>query len=69
LDRRFLEDLLRSLWPGAQEYLPWLYLAYLLDMSLLYGEAQVIAPGVGEQRVWRWFMEQIKTFLEEGPPL
>jgi hypothetical protein len=69
LDRRFLEDLLHRLWPGGQQYLPWLYLAYLLDMSLTYGEAQVIAPGVGEQRVWRWFMQQVESFLEVGSPL
>jgi hypothetical protein len=68
-DRRFMEDLLHSLWPGAQQYLPWLYLAYLLDMSLTYGAAQVIAPGVGEQRVWGWFMQRVKAFLEEGSPL
>jgi hypothetical protein len=68
-DRRFLENLLHRLWPGGQQYLPWLYLAYLLDMSLTYGEAQVIAPGVGEQRVWRWFLQQVEAFLEEGSPL
>jgi hypothetical protein len=41
----------------------------MVGTSLFYSEAQVIAPGVGEQRVWRWFMEQIKSFLEEGSPL
>jgi hypothetical protein len=67
-DRWFLKDLLSRLWPGGQEYLRWLYLAYLVDMSLAYSEARVKAPGVGEQRVWRWFVEQIKRFLEERPP-
>lgn len=68
-DRRFLANLLHEQWPGAGEYLPWLYLAYLVNMSLDYSEAQVVAPGVGEQRVWHWFTEQIKTFLEKGSPL
>lgn len=66
---RFLQDLLESQWPGAQEYLRWLYLAYLVDMSLDYSNARIIAPDVGEQRVWRWFAEQVKSFLEEGSPL
>jgi hypothetical protein len=68
-DRRFLYHLLRRLWPEGHRYLPCLYLAYLVDMSLVYSEAQITAPGVGEQRVWRWFVEQIETFLEEGSPL
>jgi hypothetical protein len=68
-DRRYLEALMRNLWPEGKDYMPWFYLAYLVDMSLVYSEAQIIAPGVGEQRVWRWFMEQIKNFLEEGSPL
>jgi hypothetical protein len=68
-DRRFLQDLLDRQWPGAQEHLRWLYLAYLVDMSLDYSEARVIAPTAGEQRVWRWFVEQVRGFLEEGAPL
>ena len=68
-DRRYLEALLHNLWPEGKGYMPWLYLAYLIDMSLIYSEAQIIAPGVGEQRVWRWFLEQIERFLEEGSPL
>ena len=67
--RRFLNHLLPRLWPEGHRHLPWLYLAYLVDMSLVYSEAQIIAPGVGEQRVWRWFVEQIETFLKEGSPL
>jgi hypothetical protein len=67
--RRFLNHLLPHLWPEGHRHLPWLYLAYLVDMSLVYSEAQIIAPGVGEQRVWRWFVEQIETFLMEGSPL
>ena len=68
-DHRYLEALMHNLWPEGKDYMPWFYLAYLVDMSLVYSEAQIIAPGVGEQRVWRWFMEQIKNFLEEGSPL
>jgi len=68
-DRQFLGHLLRRLWPEGHRHLPWLYLAYLVDMSLVYSEAQIIAPGVGEQRVWRWFIEQIEAFLKEGSPL
>jgi hypothetical protein len=68
-DLRSLEPLLRRLWPEGQGYLPSLYLAYLLDMSLVYSEAQVAAPGVGERRVWRWFVEQIEAFLEGGTTL
>ncbi len=68
-DRRFLNDLLHRLWPEGHEHLAWLYLAYLVDMSLVYSEAQIIAPGVGEQRVWRWFVEQLEIFLTKGAPL
>jgi hypothetical protein len=68
-DRRFLQDLLSRQWPGAQEYMRWLYLAYLIDVSLDYSEARIIAPAAGEQRVWRWFVEQVRSFLEEGSPL
>ena len=68
-DRRLLRDLLGRQWPGAQEHLRWLYLAYLVDMSLDYSEARVIAPAVGEQRVWRWYVEQVRGFLEEGSTL
>jgi hypothetical protein len=68
-DRRFLNHLLQRLWPEGHRYLPCLYLAYLVDMSLVYSEAQIAAPDVGEKRVWRWFVEQIEAFLEVGSPL
>jgi hypothetical protein len=68
-NRRFLNHLLLRLWPEGHRYLPCLYLAYLIDMSLTYSEAQITAPGVGEQRVWRWFVAQIESFLKEGSPL
>jgi hypothetical protein len=68
-DRRFLRDSLNVLWPeGQEEILPWLYLAYLVDMALFYSEAQVTAPGTGEKQVWSWFVKQIEAFLKEGPP-
>jgi hypothetical protein len=46
--------------------MPWFYLGCHVDTSLFYSKVRVIALRVGEQRVWRWFMEQIKGFLEEG---
>ena len=63
-NRRFLRHLLDVLWPEGQKYLPWLYLAYLVNVSLLYSEAQMIAPGVGERDVWHWLMQQTRSFLE-----
>jgi hypothetical protein len=68
-DRLFLRDAMDALWPEGHRYLPWLYLSYLLDMSLLYSEAQVVAPAVGEQRVWNWFGDQVESFLTKGSPL
>ncbi len=68
-DRQFLRRSLDAMWPEGHKYLPWLYLSYLLDMSLIYSEAQVVAPGVGEQRVWNWYGKQVESFLEDGPPV
>lgn len=68
-DRSFLRDALAGLWPEGQEHLPWLYLSYLLDMNLFYGEARMAAPDVGDERVWNWFGGRIESFLEDGPPL
>jgi hypothetical protein len=67
-DRAFLRRSLDELWPEGHRYLPWLYLVYLLDMSLYYGEARVLAPDAGEDRVWNWFCEQVGEFLQHGPP-
>ncbi|WP_047866008.1 phosphotransferase [Rubrobacter aplysinae] len=64
-----IESLLRRIWPEGRRHLPWLYLAYLLDVSLLYGEARVIEPDAGEDRVWRWFLDRIQSFLDDGSPL
>lgn len=67
-DRSFLRRSLDELWPDGHEYMPSLYLAYLLDMSLFYGEARVVAPDAGEDRVWNWFCGQIESFLAHGFP-
>lgn len=67
-DRSFLRRSLGELWPDGREYLPSLYLAYLLDISLFYGEARVAAPNAGEDRVWNWFCGQIESFLTHDFP-
>jgi hypothetical protein len=56
---------LRALWPEGQQHLPWLYLAYLVDMSLFYSEARAKAPDTGERGVWSWFGEQVRAFLQD----
>lgn len=68
-DTEVLESLLQSVWPQGMQHMSWLYLAYLLDMSLLYGEARVIAPEAGDDRVWRWLLNRTKSFLDDGSPL
>jgi hypothetical protein len=42
-----------------------LYLAYLTHVTLLYSEAQSLAPGVGERKVWGWFARQIEDVLDQ----
>src|SRR5829696_919785 len=64
-DRRFLVSLLDALWPEGRKHLSDLYLAYLAHVSLLYSEAQSLAPGVGEKKVWGWFAKQIESALRE----
>jgi hypothetical protein len=64
-DRRFLVSLLDALWPEGRKHLSDLYLAYLAHVSLLYSEAQSLAPGVGEKKVWGWFGQQIESALRE----
>jgi Phosphotransferase enzyme family len=68
-NRRFLMTLLDTLWPEGGERLPLLYLAYLAHVTLLYSEAQSLAPGVGERKVWGWFARQIEVVLEGDTPL
>lgn len=65
-DRRFLYEILDSVWPGGRKHLPGLYLAYLLDMTLFYAEARVVAPDAGDDRVLNWFAGRIDRFLETG---
>jgi len=63
-DHRFLLTLLDALWPEGRKHLPLLYLAYLAHVTLLYSEAQSLAPGVGERKVWNWFARRIEGVLE-----
>lgn len=62
-DDGFSVRLLAALWPTGAELLPLLYLAYLADVSLLYGEARARAPDVGEDGVWLWFGSRIDEWL------
>jgi hypothetical protein len=64
-DRRFLLILLDALWPEGGKHLAILYLAYLTHVSLLYSEAQSLAPGVGEKKVWGWFAQQIESTMND----
>lgn len=68
-DHRFLHTLLDALWPEGRKHLALLYLAYLVDVSLLYSEAQVLAPGVGETRILRWLLQQIDALSSRDTPL
>lgn len=68
-DPRILQEAAAKICPEAREHLSPLYLAYLLDMALLYGEARVVAPEAGESGVWNWFKRSIEDFLSEGAPL
>ena len=65
-DRRFLYELLDSVWPEGRNHLPGLYLAYLLDMTLFYAEARVVAPNHGDDHVLNWFADRIDRLLEIG---
>lgn len=65
---QFLTALLDDLWPDGRRHLPILYLAYLTDILLLYSEAQSLAPGVGERKVWGWFARRVESFLEGALP-
>ena len=69
LGEQFFADLLHRLWPQGQRHLSMLYLAYLTHVLLLYSEAQSLAPGVGERKVWAWFAQQVEDFLNGYSPL
>jgi hypothetical protein len=60
-----LTKLLALLWPAGQAHLPFLYLAYLVDMSLYYAAARVRAPEAGDDVVWHWLGRRIDDWLEQ----
>lgn len=62
------ESALERIWPEGRHYLPWLYLAYLLDVGLIYGEARIVAPEAGDGTVWYWFLSRIQDFLDGVSP-
>ncbi len=68
-DPQFLRRLLDAVWPGGEEHLPHLHLAYLLDQALFYAEARAAAPEAGESGVLDWFVERLEAFPEESPRL
>jgi hypothetical protein len=41
-----------------------LYGAYLIDMSLFYTEARVLAPDAGEDGVWQWLGFELDAWTE-----
>jgi hypothetical protein len=51
----------RSAWTA---YLPHLYLAYLLDTSLLHAEARLLAPQSAQGPEWHWLGRQLDTWGE-----
>lgn len=65
---RILQEAAAEICPEAREHLSPLYLAYLLDMALLYGEARMVAPEAGEAGVWNWFKRSLQDFLSEDAP-
>jgi hypothetical protein len=67
-DLPLLRRALKKLWSQGDQHLSILYLTYLLDMTLFYGQARVSAPNAGEDRVWNWFCGQVEVFLEHGLP-
>ncbi len=68
-ERELMRGLLEDVWPEGRDHLSRLYLAYLLDMCLVYGEARAVAPEAGDDRVLGWFVDRIGDFLEHGSPL
>jgi hypothetical protein len=64
-DRRPLGEALEAIWPAGHGHLPSLYLAYLLDLALFYGEARSVAPEVGSSKVWDWLLARLDSFIRE----
>jgi hypothetical protein len=60
------QDILVGLGRLWLDHLPHLYLAYLLDISLLYGEARLLAPQSTQGREWHWFGRSLDAW-GEGP--
>ncbi len=58
------EDIIATPWRTWKAHLPHLYLAYLLDMSLLYAEARLLAPQSAQGREWHWFGRHLDTWGE-----
>jgi hypothetical protein len=53
------QDIVATPWSAWTAYLPHLYLAYLLDMSLLYAEARLLAPESAQGPEWQWFARHL----------
>lgn len=61
----FLAAWLQNLWPEGNACVYPLYLAYLVDQSLFYGEGTLLSSDPDEdERVWRWLGEHIDAALE-----
>jgi Phosphotransferase enzyme family len=60
------QELSGAFWTAWNPHLVRLYLAYLLDMGLFYLEAGLHAPDGGDERVCRWFGEQIDAYAGCG---
>jgi hypothetical protein len=68
IENAYMTRLLAALWPAGEERLSALYLAYLLDVGVLYGEARVRAPDVGDERVWLCCGKLIDEWLAAARP-
>jgi hypothetical protein len=58
------QDIIATRSPAWKAHLPQLYLAYLLDMSLLYAEARLLAPQSAQGREWRWLGRHLDAWRE-----
>lgn len=68
-ERRLLHESLEVLWPEGHGHLSSLYLAYLLDLSLHYGEARAAAPDAGDARVYDWLLSRMQALLDREPKI
>ncbi len=60
------QELSGAFWTKWTPHLALLYLAYVLDMGLFYMETQLHAPDRGDERVCRWFGDQIDAYAGCG---